>query len=82
MERQEILSENMQQGNQVTMLIKEETIERRHSIRSIQKMGNAFKIEDEEEIFNNVYLGTTRMLQIQIHLFYMRKVPKECLHFS
>ncbi|RLU22505.1 hypothetical protein DMN91_004783 [Ooceraea biroi] len=54
-ERQEILPENAQ-ATQVT-LIKEETLERRHSIRSIQVMGNAFKTEDEEEVFDNVYLA-------------------------
>lgn len=57
MEKQEMLPENAQQTRKVTTLITEETLERRHSIRSIQAMGNAFKTEDEEEIFDNVYLG-------------------------
>jgi hypothetical protein len=59
----------VQQTTQVTTLIKEETFERRHSIRSIQVMGNAFKTEDEDEIFDNVYLGTIRGLQI--YIFYI-----------
>lgn len=62
MEKQETLPENIQQVHKVTTLITEETVERRHSIRSIQTMGNAFKTEDEEEIFDNVYLGICRVL--------------------
>jgi len=57
MEKQEMLPENVQQAHKLTTLITEETLERRHSIRSIQAMGNVFKTEDEEEIFDNVYLG-------------------------
>lgn len=64
MEKQEVLPENVQQTHKVTTFITEETLERRHSIRSIQAMGNAFKTEDEEEIFDNVYLGIFRTLQI------------------
>ncbi|XP_011648249.1 putative leucine-rich repeat-containing protein DDB_G0290503 [Pogonomyrmex barbatus] len=56
MEKQEMLPENAQ-VHKVTTFITEETLERRHSIRSIQAMGNAFKTEDEEEIFDNVYLA-------------------------
>ncbi|XP_071635369.1 uncharacterized protein Mud isoform X1 [Temnothorax longispinosus] len=56
-EKQEMLPENIQQAHKVTTLISEETFERRHSIRSIQAMGNVFKTEDEEEIFDNVYLA-------------------------
>lgn len=63
MEKQEVLPENVQ-AHKVTTFITEETLERRHSIRSIQAMGNAFKTEDEEEIFDNVYLGIFRTLQI------------------
>lgn len=44
-------------SQKVTTLITEETFERRHSLRSMQAMGNVFKTEDEEEIFDNVYLG-------------------------
>lgn len=62
MEKQEVLPENVQQARKVTTFITEETLERRHSIRSIQAMGNAFKTEDEEEIFDNVYLGIFRTL--------------------
>lgn len=57
MEKQEILPENVQQAHKVTTVITEETFERKHSIRSIQAMGNVFKTEDEEEVFDNVYLG-------------------------
>lgn len=57
MEKQEMLPENVQQAHKVTTVITEETFERRHSIRSIQAMGNVFKTEDEEEVFDNVYLG-------------------------
>ncbi|XP_020289824.1 golgin subfamily B member 1-like isoform X2 [Pseudomyrmex gracilis] len=58
-EKQEMLSENVQQtGKKITTLTTtEETFERRHSIRNIQAMGNAFKTEDEEEVFDNVYLA-------------------------
>ncbi|XP_077273735.1 mushroom body defect isoform X2 [Temnothorax americanus] len=56
-EKQEMLPENIQQAHKLTTLITEETFERRHSIRSIQAMGNVFKTEDEEEIFDNVYLA-------------------------
>jgi len=52
-----MLPENVRQAHKLTTLITEETLERRHSIRSIQAMGNVFKTEDEEEIFDNVYLG-------------------------
>lgn len=62
MEKQEVLPENVQKAHKVTTFITEETLERRHSIRSIQAMGNAFKTEDEEEIFDNVYLGIFRTL--------------------
>lgn len=56
-------SESTQQRAQrVTTLITEETIERRHSIRNMQAMGNIFKAEDEEEIFDNVYLGIIYIL--------------------
>lgn len=61
MEKQEILPENKRQAHKVTTVITEETLERRQSIRSIQTMGNAFKTEDEEEIFDNVYLGIFRI---------------------
>ncbi|XP_072766129.1 uncharacterized protein Mud isoform X2 [Anoplolepis gracilipes] len=44
-------------SQKVTTLITEETFERRHSLRSMQAMGNVFKTEDEEEIFDNVYLA-------------------------
>lgn len=64
MEKQEILPENAQQAHKITTLITEETLERRHSIRSIQAMGNVFKTEDEEEIFDNVYLSIFRISQI------------------
>ncbi|KYN34346.1 hypothetical protein ALC56_11453 [Trachymyrmex septentrionalis] len=56
MEKQEMLPENIQQAHKVTTLITEETLERRHSIRSMQAMGSVFKTEDEEEVFDNVYL--------------------------
>ncbi|EGI57810.1 PREDICTED: intracellular protein transport protein USO1-like isoform X1 [Acromyrmex echinatior] len=56
MEKQEMLPENIQQAHKVTTLITEETLERRHSIRSMQAMGSIFKTEDEEEVFDNVYL--------------------------
>lgn len=54
-----MLSENAQQTEKkvTTLTTTEETLERRHSIRSIQAMGNAFKTEDEDEVFDNVYLG-------------------------
>lgn len=60
-----MLSENVQQtGKKITTLTTtEETFERRHSIRSIQAMGNAFKTEDEEEVFDNIYLGIVFTLQ-------------------
>ncbi|XP_011686762.1 PREDICTED: intracellular protein transport protein USO1-like isoform X2 [Wasmannia auropunctata] len=57
MEKKEMLPENSHQAHKVTTVLTEETLERRHSIRSIQTMGNAFKTEDEEEIFDNVYLA-------------------------
>jgi len=66
MEKQEILPENAQQAHKITTLITEETLERRHSIRSIQAMGNVFKTEDEEEIFDNVYLSIFRISQITV----------------
>nr|XP_012221770.1 PREDICTED: putative leucine-rich repeat-containing protein DDB_G0290503 [Linepithema humile] len=44
-------------SQKVTTLITEETIERRHSIRNMQAMGNMFKAEDVDEIFDNVYLA-------------------------
>ncbi|XP_029675744.1 chromosome partition protein Smc-like isoform X1 [Formica exsecta] len=59
-EKQEVSPENTQQATmsqKVTTLITEETFERRHSLRSMQAMGNVFKTEDEEEIFDNVYLA-------------------------
>ncbi|XP_025993799.2 interaptin [Solenopsis invicta] len=57
MEKQEMLPENAQQAHKVTTLITEETLERRQSIRSMQTIGNVFRTEDEEEIFDNVYLA-------------------------
>lgn len=51
------MPENAQQMHKITV-VTEETYERRHSVRSLQAMGNAFKAEDEEEVFDNVYLGT------------------------
>ena len=62
MEKQEMLPENIQQAHKVTTLITEETLERRHSIRSMQAMGSVFKTEDEEEVFDNVYLSIFRTL--------------------
>lgn len=67
MEKQEMLPENAQQthkAHKVTTLITEETFERRHSIRSMQAMGDVFRTEDEEEIFDNVYLSIFHILQI------------------
>lgn len=63
MEKQEMLPENAQQAHKVTTLITEETLERRQSIRSMQTIGNVFRTEDEEEIFDNVYLGMFHILQ-------------------
>ncbi|KAL0117592.1 hypothetical protein PUN28_010416 [Cardiocondyla obscurior] len=63
MEKQELLPENTahkKQTHKVTTLVTEEKFERRHSIRSIQVMGNAFKTEDEEEVFDNVYLADVK----------------------
>lgn len=57
MEKQEVIPENTQQTMHKVTVITEETFERRHSVRSLQAMGNAFKAEDEEEVFDNVYLG-------------------------
>lgn len=57
MEKQEGIPENTHQTTH-KITITEEKFERRHSLRSLQAMGNAFKAEDEEEIFDNVYLGT------------------------
>jgi len=69
------LPENTQQTAQkVTTLITEETIERRHSIRSMQAMGNIFKTEDEDEIFDNVYLGIICVLWIQIYIICTEKL--------
>lgn len=51
-----MIPESSQQMQKVTV-VTEETYERRHSVRSLQAMGNAFKAEDEEEVFDNVYLG-------------------------
>lgn len=58
-EKQEISPDTQKAtiSQKVTTLITEETFKRRDSIRSIQAMGNAFKTEDEEEIFDNVYLA-------------------------
>ncbi|KYN00839.1 hypothetical protein ALC62_08388 [Cyphomyrmex costatus] len=56
MEKQESLPNNVQQAHKITTLITEETLEKRHSIRSMQAMGSVFKTEDEDEIFDNVYL--------------------------
>lgn len=55
-----------QRAQKVTTLITEETIERRHSLRNMQAMGNVFKTEDEDEIFDNVYLGTIYVLSIDM----------------
>ncbi|XP_011871876.1 PREDICTED: golgin subfamily B member 1 isoform X2 [Vollenhovia emeryi] len=66
METQEILPENAQQAHTITKLITEETLERRHSIRSIQAMGNVFRTEDEEEIFDNVYLADMKRGSVPI----------------
>ncbi|EFN83056.1 hypothetical protein EAI_04003 [Harpegnathos saltator] len=57
LEKQEMIPENVQQTTQRVTVITEETFERRHSVRSLQAMGNAFKAEDEEEVFDNVYLA-------------------------
>lgn len=68
--REMLPPENIQQRAQkVTTLITEETVERRHSIRSMQAMGNMFKAEDEDEIFDNVYLGIICFINIQISHF-------------
>ncbi|XP_032681785.1 restin homolog [Odontomachus brunneus] len=56
LEKQEVVPETQQTTHKVTV-ITEETFERRHSVRNLQAMGNAFKAEDEEEIFDNVYLA-------------------------
>lgn len=58
-EKQEISPDTQKAtvSEKVTTLITKETFKRRDSIRSIQAMGNAFKTEDEEEIFDNVYLA-------------------------
>lgn len=58
MEKQEVSPENAQQATHKVTVITEETFERRRSVRNIQAMGNAFRAEDEEEVFDNVYLGT------------------------
>lgn len=47
-------------------VIEEETTtfstHRRHSVKSIQAMGNAFRAEDEEgEVFDSVYLGLLQL---------------------
>lgn len=52
-----MMPENAQQTTRKVTVITEETFERRHSVRSLQAMGNPFKAEDEEEVFDNVYLG-------------------------
>ncbi|XP_014487309.1 PREDICTED: GRIP and coiled-coil domain-containing protein 2-like [Dinoponera quadriceps] len=57
LERQEVMPENAQQTTHKVTVITKETFERRQSVRSLQAMGNAFKAEDEEEIFDNVYLA-------------------------
>lgn len=78
-EKQEVSPENVQQASmsqKVTTLITEETFERRHSLRSLQAMGNMFKTEDEEEIFDNVYLGI-------IYIYYRYKYIGEIhVYFS
>lgn len=56
------MPENAQQAMHKVTVITEETFERRHSVRNIQAMGNAFKVEDEEEVFDNVYLGTVFLI--------------------
>ncbi|XP_034940728.1 putative leucine-rich repeat-containing protein DDB_G0290503 isoform X2 [Chelonus insularis] len=41
----------------VQLIEEETTTTRRHSVKSIQAMGNAFNVEDEEgEVFDNIYL--------------------------
>ena len=56
-------------------MIEEETTtystRRRHSVKSIQAMGNAFKVEDEGEIFDSVYLGNySFFFSSNLHLFF------------
>lgn len=63
LEKQEMLPENAQQMTHKVTLITEETFQRRRSIRNIQAMSNAFKVEDEEEVFDNVYLGIIRWIK-------------------
>ncbi|XP_063977962.1 uncharacterized protein LOC135162920 isoform X2 [Diachasmimorpha longicaudata] len=46
----------MRSGFRTVQVIEEQTTTRRHSVKSIQAMGNAFKAEDEDEVFDNVYL--------------------------
>ncbi|XP_029160063.1 uncharacterized protein PFB0145c-like isoform X2 [Nylanderia fulva] len=56
-EKEEISPDMQKATVSQKVIITEETFKRRDSIRSIQAMGNAFKTEDEEEIFDNVYLA-------------------------
>lgn len=56
--RYEGIGENKEETSHEVAIIQEKTTyERRCSIRSIQTMGNAFNAEDEEEVFDNNYLG-------------------------
>ncbi|CAK9814531.1 hypothetical protein ANTPLA_LOCUS8233 [Anthophora plagiata] len=58
-EKRELLKGNKEEIlHKVAVIQEETTYERRCSIRSIQTMGNAFNVEDEEgEVFDNIYLA-------------------------
>ncbi|XP_017754837.1 PREDICTED: uncharacterized protein PFB0765w-like [Eufriesea mexicana] len=54
----DLLGENKEILHKIAVIQEKTIYERKCSIKSIQKMGNAFNVEDEEgEVFDNIYLG-------------------------
>ncbi|XP_012134528.2 mushroom body defect [Megachile rotundata] len=57
-ERRDIVGDNKEEIlHKIAVIQEKTTYERRCSIRSIQTLGNAFNAEDEDEVFDNVYLA-------------------------
>ncbi|CAL7940577.1 unnamed protein product [Xylocopa violacea] len=57
-EKKDLVGENKEVVQKISVMHEKTTYERRCSIRSIQTMGNAFNAEDEEgEVFDNIYLA-------------------------
>ncbi|XP_076758021.1 mushroom body defect isoform X2 [Xylocopa sonorina] len=63
-EKRDLVGENKEVLQKISVTHEKTTYERRCSIRSIQTMGNAFHAEDEEgEVFNNTYLDRLSILK-------------------